>query len=376
MTERVLVTGARLPAALEIVRALRADGAEVWAADSLRLTPAGASRCAAGYVRFPSPALSPREFRDSVLAEVRRLGITTIVPVSEEVFALARLRESLPPTTRLFAPGFAELRALHSKWRVLELAADCGVRIPRTMRATSVEELREFGARFPDWILKPEFSRGGYAARVGLPTRAGEIPARLPWLVQECMTGREVSAFAIVDDGRVLSSCVYLPRYRLGRGASMYFDPCESTGASAFIERFAARHNLTGQLGFDFIESGDGELALLECNPRTTSGVHLLNDGWARAFRGERIASASTRACCSRLAVLAFHGPRALLAGRWSGLRADLARARDSCARRSDAAPAWVLPFTSLEIAVRSLAWPVAIRHAYTFDLEWNGEDS
>ena len=33
---------------------------------------------------------------------------------------------------------------------------------------------------------------------------------------------------------------------------------------------------LTGQYSFDFIETKQGELYAIECNPRTTSGIHLI----------------------------------------------------------------------------------------------------
>lgn len=374
---RVLVTGARLPAALEIARALRAAGAEVWAADSLWITPTGASRCVKGYLRLPSPALDPAGFRAGLLHALRRHEISLVVPASEEVFALARLRQEFEPRTQLFAPGFAQLRALHSKWQVLKLAAGLGVRIPETERALSREALQDLVRRHPDWIVKPEFSRGGYHARVGMPPAGELVSAQRPWLAQEFIAGREISTFAIVSRGRVTASATYLPKYRLGRGASLYFDPHPSPAADAFVARFAATLGMTGQAGFDFIETPAGELALLECNPRATSGVHLLGDGWARSLLGEDVrVTGQSRPCCSRFGVLSLHGLRAWRNRQWRQLRADLARSRDSCARRGDLWPIWALPLSSAEIALRSLAWPVSAAQAYTYDLEWNGEES
>ena len=36
--------------------------------------------------------------------------------------------------------------------------------------------------------------------------------------------------------------------------------------------------NFTGQLGIDFIEDANGEIAAIECNPRLTGGVYLIKD--------------------------------------------------------------------------------------------------
>ncbi|MGZ3652934.1 MAG: hypothetical protein ACXWSC_17265, partial [Bdellovibrionota bacterium] len=128
---RVLVTGARLPAALEIVRALHREGAVAFAGDSLRLTTAGFSRCSEGRVFFPSPAFHLDAFRDSILRAVDRLRIGLVVPVSEEIFFLAPLRQELEQRgARLFAPPLELLRRLHSKWEVREAAEGCGFYLP------------------------------------------------------------------------------------------------------------------------------------------------------------------------------------------------------------------------------------------------------
>ena len=374
--ERVLVTGARLPSSLEIARALHAAGAEVWAADSLTITPTRASNCVRGYFRFPAPALHPREFRATLLERVRSLGITQIVPVFEEVFFLAEMRAALEPHTTLFAPDLSDLRALHSKWQVLARAADCGVRIPRTSRAENAAQLRDQLARHPDSVLKPEYSRGAYQVLLPPHPAAEHATAgHFPWLVQEMLTGRELSTFAITCGGNVLACASYLPRYRAGRGASLYFEPLESPAALSFVRKFAAKNRLTGHLSFDFMENA-GELALLECNPRVTSGVHLLrsNEPWGRVYRGEAVEMrAHAEPGCSKTAVLALHGIPALLQGRGKDLLADLRRARDTCFRGDDPLPSIAFPLNGIEIMLRSLAWPVKSKHAYSFDLEWNG---
>jgi hypothetical protein len=373
---RVLVTGARLPAALEIARALAEAGAEVWAADSLIFSPTRASKAVRGYFQFPSPAMHPQAFQETLLHQVRRLGITQIVPVSEEVFFLAAMRRELGPHATLFAPPLDCLRRLHSKWSVLELARDCGARIPDTHRAENSADLRELLRAHPDYLAKPEYSRGAYHARFA-PHAAdwNPPPATFPWLVQERIAGREISTAAIVSEGSVLVQVSYLPRYRAGAGASLYFEPVASPAAEWFVAEFAARHTLTGHLGFDFIES-NGELTLLECNPRATSGVHLFpaHARWGSAYQGMKIESPErAEARCSKLGVLATHSSSAIAGRRFRALREDLARARDSCFQRADPLPALALPLSGLEIALRSLAWPVKTRHAYTYDLEWNG---
>jgi len=47
--------------------------------------------------------------------------------------------------------------------------------------------------------------------------------------------------------------------------------------AAAMIAEFASSLNFTGSLAFDFIRGYDGKLYVLECNPRLTSGIHVLD---------------------------------------------------------------------------------------------------
>lgn len=83
---RVLVTGARLPAALEITSGLTRLGVEVFAADSLFFSPTGASYTISQYLRFPSPRFFFQAFRSCILEWVDKFKIDLIIPVSEEIF--------------------------------------------------------------------------------------------------------------------------------------------------------------------------------------------------------------------------------------------------------------------------------------------------
>ncbi len=366
------MTGARLPAALEIARALAMAGAKVWAGDSVRITPAGASRSVEGTVCFPSPVLDPAGFRAAIGEFVKRHEINLIVPVSEEIFFLAARKAEVAPA-RLFAPSLELLRALHSKVEALRLAEDCGMLIPRTIRAASPEELKAAAARISDAVLKPEFSRGAYELTNDC---ARAFPsARRPWLAQERLRGRELSVCCVMHEGRVLAHSVYEPLYRAGAGASLYFRPVKSSAALAFLETFARKHGLTAQLSFDLMEQVDGSLALIECNPRPTSGVHLFPGGFGDAYFGECVKGVNPAAPkASKPGVLLLHFLPSLLKGRLWKLIRDLLRARDSVFTLRDPLPALALQLSALEILWRSRGWPVPARHAYTWDLEWNGE--
>jgi hypothetical protein len=376
--QRVLVTGARLPAALEIIRAIHTEGAEIWAADSLRITPASVSRFVTGYLYFPSPALSFKRFSEFICDAVHKLGIELIIPVSEEIFFLAALKEALAPAI-LFAPPLDQLRMLHSKWDILNMATECNIRVPHTLRATSRQELSEALEEIPNSILKPEFSRG--ALEVFFPPHhkldIDEISKTRPWLVQEKLAGREISTYCVTHKGRVLIQSMYVPLYRVGHGASLYFLPIHLPNVALFVTAFARKHSLTGQFSFDIMEDSNGSITLIECNPRTTSGVHLMppDSHWGGVFWGDEVLGVCTHTqpCTAKFAVLLFHTLPALREKRWKVLIADLLVARDSLFSVDDALPVVASYLSVLEILWHSRAWSVSGYRAFTHDLEWNG---
>lgn len=374
----MLVTGARLPAALEVIKAIHAEGAEIWAADSLRITPASVSRFVTGYLCFPSPVFSFDMFRESICDAIHKLGIELIIPISEEIFFLAALKEALAPAI-LFAPSLNQLRMLHSKWKILDMVTGCDIRAPHTLRVTSRLELDEALEKIPDGILKPEFSRG--ALEVFFPPHhtldLGEISKTRSWLVQEKLEGREISTYCVTHKGRVLMQTMYIPLYRVGRGASLYFLPIHLPKVASFVNAFVQKHALTGQFSFDVMEDSKGDLTLIECNPRATSGVHLVppDSRWGGVFWGDEVLEKGTHArpCTAKLAVFLLHTLPALREKRWKLLVSDVLVARDSLFLLDDALPVFASYLSVLEIFWRSRSWSVNGYRAFTHDLEWNG---
>jgi hypothetical protein len=58
----------------------------------------------------------------------------------------------------------------------------------------------------------------------------------------------------------------------------MYFEYLNHPVAEKWVENFVSKTSFTGQIGFDFIETSDGTLYPIECNPRASSGVHFFRE--------------------------------------------------------------------------------------------------
>ncbi|GLS22307.1 hypothetical protein GCM10007874_53250 [Labrys miyagiensis] len=368
---RLLVTGARAPVAVEIARLLLAAGHQVHTADSGPFDLAGGVRGVRRH-RLPPPRQQPAAFARAVAELVAREGIERVIPTCEEVFYLAAAREqghALP----LFAPGFETLRRLHDKHAFITLAAGLGLPVPHTQLLESREQAMALAPLARDLVFKPAFSRFGTETLVGeRPDRVSPTPQR-PWVAQERLQGEEFCLYAVASAGRLDAFCAYRPLYRLGRASSFYFEPVAAPDGEALVRRVTGALAYTGQIAFDAIRTPDGRLLPIECNPRATSGVHLLagTPGFAACLTGEAQAGALAAPdgpAMLGLAMVLIALPRQRF-GRIGAWRRDHARARDVLAgfkgRTLGTLAQQVLESARRRVPLRAIA---------THDIEWGGE--
>lgn len=375
--DAVLVTGARAPVALHWAWALRAAGRRVYLADCLRWPIGSGAAFSDGYLRHAPPASDLAGFRRDLLQICARHQIGRIVPTCEEVFWLGQIAPDLARAgVQVMAPPMASLAQVHDKAKFIALCDGFWPLVPRTRRLASRADVAAVEG-LDGLVLKPVFSR--FATRTLIrPTRAqvaGVVPTPDdPWVAQEFVAGREICVFALAAEGRVTAIAAYHPAYRAGRGAGIYFDPVEPAAALRFVEAFAKATGWTGQVSFDLIETAAG-LVPIECNPRATSGLHLLRDGPAlvAALSGAAgvVMPTGARPQSVGLAMwlYAAWGNR----HRWGAFRRDL--------RAADEALIWGSARVGLgaqaravgEIAWRALRRGQGLQAASTADIEWNG---
>lgn len=380
MADAVMVTGARAPVALHWAWALQRTGRRVFLADTLRHPIGAAHGLADGYLRFAAPRHHFAVFRDDVLRLCRDHGVTTIVPTCEEVFWLALFTEDLDAAgVRLFAPPQPLLAEVHDKAAFIARCSAFWPHLPRTHRLTTPEAMQPFvdGAR--DLVFKPVYSR--FATRTVLrpsPARTATImpTASDPWVAQEFLSGREVCAYAVIDRGKVAVLSVYHPLYRAGRGAGIYFQPTDPAPALEFVRRFAEDTAWTGQVSFDLIE-GEAGIYPIECNPRATSGLHLIRDpavlaGTLGGAQSSTLIGADAPAQAVRLAMWLYAGWENR--GRLRAFLADLARAQEALVWEGGRRSTMLRQLRALaEIASLALSRGESLQEAATQDIEWNG---
>ncbi len=385
MAKSVLITGARAAAALDLARAFLAEGWDVHLADCVTARMARWSRLAVLHHRYPSPRSSAAEFRASIVDLVERYSIALVVPTCEEVFHLAApaMRDAL--SGKLLAPDLATLRQLHDK---LAFATSCrawGLDAPESHAIESAEDLAPFLHSSRDWVFKPRFSRFG--DRTLISPSAAELASSPPiaaggWMAQRRIAGEEACFHAVAHHGVLTGFAAYRSRWRLGGGASYAFEPLDSRRSEhlrAIAAATAKEDRIHGQFACDVMFDVAGKPWLLECNPRATSGIHLLiAQGTAfAALTGEpqHHVTDDVRPTYLGPAMWVLGLPQAIRTGRLREWCATLAKGRDAISRAGDRAPALGALVDAAAFAFKGLVMGISTNAATTCDIEWNGED-
>ncbi len=267
---------------------------------------------------------------------------------------------------------------------VQELAGH--VQSPETHRLVDRESVQMWqdGRECHEWVLKPVYSR--FAARTLIAPSARQVEALTPsqsdpWVAQRRVVGQEYSTYSIAIEGRVTAHVCYRSEYRAGPGSGIYFVAVEQQAIQNFVEGFVAQHRFTGQIGFDFIaDSTDSQarVFVLECNPRATSGLHLLHDkAVADAFDASAtglITPVPGEHAMLGSIMMLYAFPQAIRQSQWKRFWRDMRKGRDVIFDWRDVWPAILSPLSLLEVIVTALKTGKPLTNASTYDIEWNGE--
>jgi predicted ATP-grasp superfamily ATP-dependent carboligase len=380
MTRTVIVTGARAPSALHLARIFHEAGHRVVLADTFLYPMSRATRMKDHYVRLPSPRQSFSEYAAAVKTLVAGEAPDLVVPTCEEVFFLAALRDLRGVDIPLFAPHFDWLAKVHNKADFAELAAGLGADPPLTLRIDCREDLSRLSAPTQRLVFKPAWSRFG--SRVLIRPSETEIsklrPTEAdPWVAQSYLPGEEISTYAAGMEGRLIALQSYRPTYRVGQGAGVAFEAVDVPVARQFVSALISKLNWTGQISFDFRRDEEGDLHVIECNPRTTSGVHYFGprDGLARSFLDGAAAQASLAGAMTLpLAMLAYGLPYALRRDGLAQWWRDFAGMQDISSWPGDRNLLLAQLLALGEIALKAVREGRGLVGASVRDIEWDGE--
>ncbi|MGW6485767.1 hypothetical protein [Streptomyces sp. NPDC055056] len=284
----VLLSGGKMTKALQLARCFSAAGHRVILAESAkyRLTGHRFSRAVDRFHTLPPP--HHPAYTDALVDIVRREGVDVYVPVcspaSSRYDALAL--PALSPYCEVLHGDEDTIDMLDDKSRFAERAVAAGLLVPDTHRVNSPREVEEFdfAARGVPYILKSiAYDPVNRLDLTPLPrptpeqtaafARSKPITADNPWILQALVSGREYCTHGTMRDGRVQVWCCCE-----SSPSQLNYAAADKPEIEAWVTAFADALKLTGQFSFDFMETDDGELYAIECNPRTHSAITLFHN--------------------------------------------------------------------------------------------------
>jgi hypothetical protein len=276
--------------------------------------------------------------------------------------------QGTPLKEKVFIPERDLLLGLHNKFMFKQFMNEF-VKVPEMRLIENVNQIR---MEDKNTLLKPVFSRFGtnVIREISKKNIQGiEISSKYPWVQQQFIKGAYLCNYAIIQKGKVINHVVYKPKYLVNNAASTYFELTKSEKCNDFIKQFAKDTEYNGQVAFDFIDDGK-DLYVLECNPRATSGLHLLSG--SIYFNNNTLSSDDTKpfeSCRVSKSIYAMFGLKYLLGGRLPELVHDYKKARDVVGDLP--VKAQVLSF--IEIMYIKIRYNVPFASATTHDIEYNG---
>jgi predicted ATP-grasp superfamily ATP-dependent carboligase len=368
----VLLTLGRLPKGLDLARSFAQSGWRVIVADPSASHLMGASRAVSKSLVVPPPATEPEAYLDALARIVRDESIDLVVPVSEDVMFVAELPERLHRPVPVFAMPAELIHRVHDKLSFIEMAAGFDLPVPETAVA-SIREAKTIADTGP-YILKPRHSCAGNGVR--LCETGAPILSAPDEVVQRRVLGHEQSTCSLALNGEVIATAIYRATMLSGTVACS-FERIENPAIEEWVQRFIAKMHWTGFISFDFIVDANGTPYAIECNPRTTSGLHF--------FKTSDIAPAilGTRS------TLGFRKERQLMQF-WSCLQeaqnsfgdwplffshmAHIWRTKDVTFSLVDPWPLIFMPWTARGIIAAARRENVSFGIAATRDLAWRGK--
>ena len=282
----VLVSGGKMTKALQLCRSFHAAGHRVVLVEAAkyRLTGHRFSRAVDAFHVVPPP--QDPGYAAALAAIVEAEGVDVYVPVCSPVASWYDAAAAAQLACEVIHLQPQQVADLDDKHAFTALAASLGLSVPDTHRVTSAAQVEafDFDAAKAPYVLKSiaydpvnrldltQLPLADAAATAAF-ARSKRISEDNPWILQEYVTGEEWCTHSTVRDGHVQVYCC-CPSSAFQINYAMVDKPA----IDAWVHRFAAALGLTGQVSFDFLESADGQVYAIECNPRTHSAITLFAD--------------------------------------------------------------------------------------------------
>lgn len=379
---RILLTQGRSAITLDLARQLHSAGHAVFVIDTIPHTVCRYSTAVQGSYVVPSPRGATAEFLHATRRIVDEARIERIVPVFEEALYLAT-DPALKPL--LFAAALDVLDRLHNKFAFAQAARESCVSVVQTTLLTSIRDLAQLDRRFT-YAIKPCYARAAQALvrlTPDMPMPAIRPTPDAAFVAQRWVDGRRFCSYSVCQAGQVRAHVVYPVQHTVDGHSCVYFQALSHAKIDRWVSQFAANLHLDGQIAIDFIETAQGALVAIECNPRATSGVHLLghNAELAAALCGSDSSNCfqtgygPARQVAFGMLLYGWRKHARGNTGLWAYIK-DLLSTRDVVFDWRDLRPWLMQPLALWALWRQSRLLGMSLPNAFLYDFEWDASGS
>ena len=289
---RAILTYSRAWHSLAICRSLGRQGIEVYCGEEAPFAACFFSKYCSGSFQYPSVTEDPEGFVDFLVEKVKELKPAdgepyVLLPVHKETWLIARNRERFEPHISVPLTSFDNMERTHDKGRLADLAEELKIPIPGTRQFRSLDDVYR---AIPEMTFPVFLKMRAAAAGIGLkkcntPEELtthfqrfvegyGLKPDQYP-LVQDFVPGEDYCYSALYDQGRPIASMTYhnIRSFPRGTGAGAVRETVDLPEADAAAGKLLTHLNWHGIAQLDFRVGDDGQVYLIELNPRFFGGL-------------------------------------------------------------------------------------------------------
>jgi len=279
----IFITSWRSFVALELVRLLANNNIFIW--ESKNHSISFASKYVNKKIIYPAPNKNINEFRNYLLKTINENKIDYLIPTCEEVFYIAKIKDFIESNSncKVFCGNFDLLTLLHSKYAYIDYIQQFdNIKHPKTLLFNNEIEVKNFINKNSDfkYVLKPEFSR--FAWNLGsnmIEWKSLEkfrFESNSKYIIQEYIDWDTICIFAVFSKWNLSIYSFYKNLLTYSGWSWIYFENYWDKILEKFLIDFWKKTSYHWQVSFDIILNKTWYY-IIECNPRTTSWIHLFS---------------------------------------------------------------------------------------------------
>ncbi|MGK7951074.1 MAG: ATP-grasp domain-containing protein [Xenococcaceae cyanobacterium] len=294
-SKRILLSGGKMTKSLQLARSFHAAGHEVFLVETHKYWLSGHrfSQAVKGFYTVPAPQKDPEAYCQKLLEIVKRENIDVYIPVCSPVASYydSLAKPLLSPHCEVIHFDAEMTKILDDKFAFCQKAHSLGLSAPKVFCITDPQQILDFDfeADGSKYLLKSiPYDSVRRLDMTELPFEGMEeyvkqlpISEAKPWVMQEFIRGQEYCSHSTVRNGVIrLHCCSKSSPFQVN------YEQVDNRAIYEWVKKFVRELNLTGQISFDFIQTEDGKVYPIECNPRIHSAITMFynHPGVAKAY--------------------------------------------------------------------------------------------